>query len=250
MLAQGATVTLSIPCTTKRVLPTNCKRGAITTFSRRSRRRLAVKLHQIKWPRAGCVFVTLTFAEEIPCTQAKAALHAFLTSLRYYLSGWGCVWKLEFGKQTGRLHFHLLLLPPQDASIAYVPKALIDRLWKYGFTWLEWADQHRIRGYLIKYSLKGWGPGDGEETEGGCFSLDQRVITEENACAPEWVGRFWGIRWDVVWADERLMTINELQAKGVWEDVERYLRHLFQACKEAGFVPRGRIVILLKTQVT
>jgi hypothetical protein len=172
-------------------------------------------------------------------------LHAFLTSLRYYLHGWGLVWKMEFGKENGRIHFHLLLLPPQDAQVAWVEKSLIDRLWQWGFTWLEKVDQGRIRGYLIKYSVKGWGPGFS-----GDISLDQSRITEENSGAlGEGVGRFWGIRWTIVWCSERLVGVDYLRKFGVLREVEIALAKLIEYAKSNGFVVSS-VTILLSKQIT
>jgi hypothetical protein len=214
------------------------------------------RTHQILWPRGGVLFVTLTYAS-VPedYHQMKEDLHRFLTALRYHLPRWGAVWKLEFGEKTGRPHFHLLLIPPPEATAPYVPKELIDQLWGLGFTWIVKVDYSRIHVYLVKYTTKGWGAGvssgqaeagyvaeDREEWERWWGnSLDSGAISEK---WPPWVGRFWGMRWDIRWAPK-----TRFVPKWAYDKAMEKLMQLEEKARENGWRLRGRYVVLLDKQI-
>lgn len=103
-------------------------RGAISTFSRKSRKRLLemcarLDLAQIvrEMP---VIFVTLTYPAQFPSTeQAKQHLRAFLERIRRLAPDASGIWRLEY-QERGAPHFHLILF-----NLPYIPKRELTAMW-------------------------------------------------------------------------------------------------------------------------
>lgn len=187
------------------------KRGKITTFSKKSRRRLKVLLNRLE--PTNLVFITLTVAEDTSASILKSSLHNYS---RWLLrSGFDAIiWKMEFQKR-GVIHFHLLALtwgrrPPK------IPHAEHSAHWGHGFVWLRFVPARRGKRAIYRYLAKYVGKDS---------SLDAGDIPD-NSHSDEgrWLGRFWGVygRANLVFAVRRLVTrpypalINEIFALYRW----------------------------------
>lgn len=106
------------------------KRGKISGFSQRSRKRLLDYTSRIDWQGQKAVFVTLTYPRVFPSAkEAKKHLKAFMERVRRRFPEASGLWRLEFQKR-GAPHFHIL------------------------FFNLEWWDKREVQqawGEIIKY---------------------------------------------------------------------------------------------------
>jgi len=198
-------------------LPRGRKRGKVTEFSDRSRRRLALLLHRLS-PAWG-VFITLTVADaSLSPQQVKPyALRRVID----WLMGLGfeaVVWKQEFQRR-GAVHYHLLGLcwrkrPP------WVKKRELAAKWGLGFVDVSFVDKGRVVHYVSKYVRKP--VVDSTHTD---ISDDGDV-----GFSP---GRFWGVRGreNLVWA--RVVLLESLP-----EFLEGKFQRLLERVREVlGFVP-------------
>jgi hypothetical protein len=216
------------------------KRGKVTEFSDRSRKRLARLLHRLS-PACG-VFITLTVADaSVGPRRAKRRLWLVTRWLRK-LGFDAIVWKQEF-QARGAVHFHLLAFswrrrPP------WVEKDVLANKWGLGFVDVSFFDGGRVLAYVAKYVRKpvapaggggphGGGPAGGAPcggvptAGGGVVDLTHADIFEQGEQdAP---GRFWGVvgRDALVWAEvallERLPDALEGVFRGLLERVRNVL---------------------------
>ncbi len=238
LCAQGATVWVRleapVPLRQPRA-PSAPRRGVVRTFSDRSRRRLRITLHRMKWPRY-VLFATLTFAEPVAHWFAKQELHRILVWLERKLPGWWIVWKLEF-QERGVHHFHLLLFPPESVKSPFLSHGELWEHWKNGFVWIELVHVRRLASYIAKYVGKSAGEG---ETGPGVASLDQTAISE-HAAGP---GRFWGIRGKVVWAP----IVREVPGWAVRKALA-VVGKIIEKWQAQGIQVRGIVVVLIDKQI-
>lgn len=131
------------------------KRGKVTGFSRKSRKRLLELFASLK-PQKKTVFITLTYPATFPDAKAaKAHLRAFLERLRR-LSDTACgVWRLEFQKR-GAPHFHLIMW-----NLPFIAKETIQQMWgeiidhAKPFTRIELIlTSRKVMSYVSKYVAK------------------------------------------------------------------------------------------------
>ena len=208
------------------------RRGKVTEFSDRSRKRLTRLLHRLS-PAWG-VFVTLTIADaSISPQQAKRRLWSITRWLRK-LGFEAVIWKQEF-QARGAVHFHLLAFswrrrPP------WVEREELANRWGLGFVWVEFFDKGRVLSYVAKYvrkpvSTDGGDPGGGDPVGGdppggaptgaggGAVDLTCEAISEqEDQHDP---GRFWGIvgRQNLLWAEVILLDVLPEHLKGVFSNL-------------------------------
>jgi hypothetical protein len=191
------------------------KRGKVTEFSDRSRKRLARLLHRLS-PACG-VFITLTVADaSVGPRRAKRRLWLVTRWLRK-LGFDSIVWKQEF-QARGAAHFHLLAFawrrrPP------WVEKDVLANKWGLGFVDVSFFDGGRVLAYVAKYVRKPVAPAGGGDPPGGdppggdpgggapgvaVDLTDADISEQEDQQDP---GRFWGIvgRQDLVWARVALL---------------------------------------------
>lgn len=87
------------------------KRGEVTEFSRKSRRRLIQKMMKVESSRlSDPVFLTLTWHEEWEADHdlVQSQLNAFLQAVRRKWDDYEYIWRLEFQKR-GAPHIHMIL---------------------------------------------------------------------------------------------------------------------------------------------
>lgn len=98
--------------------PPKTKRGLVTVFSRKSRRRLLEFLARTQYSGKPRVFLTLTYPSNMnDAKQGKQHLWAFLERVRRRYPRASAIWRIEY-QQRGAVHFHLLFfeLPFWDAD--------------------------------------------------------------------------------------------------------------------------------------
>lgn len=134
------------------------RRGTIKEFSRRSRKRMMVKVFSIDWEKVRMeevFFVHLTY-HSVPDDgrKVKGHLQAFFKRLdRLFGKGnWGCIWKMEFQRRQA-VHFHLVI------RVVGVPE-----VWREKVKGLSVGDAGFI--YLFrKWVSKSWNEITGEDEE-------------------------------------------------------------------------------------
>jgi len=226
-IAQGALVVAYRHLPRPVAMPRGHKRGKVTEFSDRSRRRLALLLHRLS-PAWG-VFITLTVADaSLSPQQVKASA---LRRVIDWLMGLGfeaVVWKQEFQRR-GAVHYHLLGLcwrkrPP------WIKKKDLAAKWGLGFVDVSFVDKGRVVTYVTKYVRK---PASGSVVDSTHTDISDDAAGAVEASSGASPGRFWGIRGreNLVWAKvvllERLPEFLEGKFQRLLERVQEFL----------GFVP-------------
>jgi len=156
------------------------KRQAVSSFSKRSRRRLRRWVHAI--PRdVWCLFVTLTYHETDPSPEgAKEHLDHFCKRLRRTYPNASIVWKME-PQQRGVPHFHLLIY-----GVKFHPADDLSR------SWHECTDEeskaHKKAGVDVERGV--------HNDDGKLQSYLAKYMNKEVDAPKTWgsPGRFWGIR--------------------------------------------------------
>jgi hypothetical protein len=228
------------------------KRGKVTEFSDRSRKRLTRLLHRLS-PAWG-VFITLTIADaSISPQQAKRRLWSLIRWLRSKLGFEAVIWKQEF-QARGAVHFHLLAFswhrrPP------WVEQEELASRWGLGFVWVEFFDKGRVLSYVAKYVRKpvapaGGGDPPGGDPPGGAPAADPPEGASPTAVPPAGAvdltdtaifeqgeqdapGRFWGVvgREALVWAEVALLEGLPDALRAVFEGLLERVRNML------GFTP-------------
>lgn len=94
------------------------KRGEVTEFSRKSRRRLIQKMMKVESSRlCDPVFLTLTWHKEWKADhdEVQRQLNAFLQAVRRKWEDYEYIWRLEFQKR-GAPHIHMILWRPAGSK--------------------------------------------------------------------------------------------------------------------------------------
>lgn len=182
------------------------KRGAITAFSRKSRKRLldlaaSFDLAQVLAKRP-VIFITLTYGQNWPDAKtAKKHLDNFKKRIARFAPEASGIWRLEFQKR-GAPHFHFILF-----NMPYLPKDVLAEAWgeivgrefwdtsgdliKEPFTRIEaLKTPRRAFYYLSKYVAK---LPEEAVLEDERSEDDSGFNTVPYFTAEEWIGRFWGI---------------------------------------------------------
>jgi len=213
------------------------KRGKVTEFSDRSRKRLMCLLHRLS-PAWG-VFITLTIADaSVSPQQAKRRLWLIIRWLRNKLGFEAVVWKQEFQKR-GAVHFHLLAFSWRRRPPWVEQEELASR-WGLGYVWVEFFDKGRVLAYVAKYVRKPVAPAGGGDPAGGDppggapadVDLTDTAISEQGG-EQDVPGRFWGVvgREALVWAGVVLLERLPDALEGVFGGLLERVRNML------GFTP-------------
>jgi hypothetical protein len=222
------------------------KRGKVTEFSDRSRKRLMCLLHRLS-PAWG-VFITLTVADaSVEPQRAKRRLWLLIRWLRNKLGFDAVIWKQEF-QQRGAVHFHLLAFSWRRRPPWVEQEELASR-WGLGFVWVEFFDKGRVLSYVGKYVRKPAAqPATGASPEpvppADAVHLTDTAISEQGG-EQDAPGRFWGVvgREALVWAKVALLD-------GLPEHLKPVFRKLVEGVRGMlGFTP-GVLYLFSKTYLT
>jgi hypothetical protein len=244
-IAQGALVVAYRHLPRSAPLEGGGKRGKVTEFSDRSRKRLTRLLHRLS-PAWG-VFITLTIADaSVEPQRAKRRLWLLIRWLRSKLGFEAVVWKQEF-QQRGAVHYHLLAFswrrrPP------WVDRDELANRWGFGYVWVEFFDKGRVLSYVGKYVRKPAAqPATGASPEpvppaDPVYLTYADISEQEDGQHP---GRYWGIvgRQDLVWAKVILLDV-------LPEHLQPVFQKLLEGLKSTlGIVP-GVLYLLSKVYLT
>lgn len=126
-VALGASFVKVEPDTSKRqnIRSSVSRRGEVSGFSRKSRRRLLNLVNQIKRKSLeSALFITLTYPSEYPDVEdAKTHLDTFVKRLKRRSNGCSVIWRIELQKR-GAPHFHLIVL-----GVRFVSKDWLSQAW-------------------------------------------------------------------------------------------------------------------------
>jgi hypothetical protein len=246
-VAQGALVVAYRHLPRSAPPPGGGKRGRVTEFSDRSRKRLMCLLHRLS-PAWG-VFITLTIADaSVEPQRAKRRLWLLIRWLRNKLGFEAVVWKQEFQKR-GAVHYHLLAFAWRKRP-PWVERDELANRWGLGFVWVEFFDKGRVLSYVGKYVRKpvaqdggdpsggdppGGDPDGGAPTAGaggGAVHLTYADISEQGG-EQDAPGRFWGVvgREALVWAEVALLERLPDALEGVFGGLLERVRNML------GFTP-------------
>lgn len=126
------------------------KRGNITGFSEKSRRRLRERVHAIRRDTVG-VFLTLTYHRTDPTPEKlKEDFRAFWKLLqrtynREHVSNLSCVWKME-PQERGTPHIHMIVY-----GVSYIDAQTVSKVW-HGVT-EETSEKHRKAGVDVQTAV-------------------------------------------------------------------------------------------------
>jgi hypothetical protein len=244
-IAQGALVVAYRHLPRSAPPPGGGKRGKVTEFSDRSRKRLTRLLHRLS-PAWG-VFITLTIADASTSPQqAKRRLWLLIRWLRNKLGFEAVVWKQEF-QQRGAVHYHLLAFswrrrPP------WVERDELANRWGLGYVWVEFFDKGRVLSYVAKYvrkpaALPPEGASPTAVPPADPVHLTYAAISEQEDQQDP--GRFWGIvgRRNLLWAEVILLDV-------LPEHLQPVFQKLLEGLKSTlGIVP-GVLYLLSKVYLT
>jgi hypothetical protein len=195
--AQGHYVVVSLKEVGMKSQPGNgSRRGKITHFSKKSRKRLLEMTARLDLNRIlgrfPAIFVTLTYGQLFPKPAiAKSHLRALLERIRRIAPDASGIWRLEF-QERGAPHFHVIFF-----NLPYIDKYTISSMWsdiigsefhdvrvpflpRTPFTRIE-AIRHprRVMAYVSKYVAK-------HANKGGFNDVPYPHANGD-------VGRFWGV---------------------------------------------------------
>lgn len=173
------------------------RRGKITMFSRKSRKRLlemTARLDLAKLTQsAPIIFITLTYAASFPePMQAKAHLRALLERIRRIEPNSSGIWRMEF-QERGAPHFHIIFF-----NLPFIDKEVLNNIWgdiigieywdysqgwpRPPFTRVEAIrNPRKAMAYVSKYVAKS------EDTGGGGFNNLPYLHANGG------LGRVWGV---------------------------------------------------------
>ena len=160
------------------------KRGDVTAFTRKSRRRMLLFMNRMDFT-ARCTFLTLTFHGDPTVSQSNKALKRFIQRLNRKFPGASAVWRRELQPQRAVIHFHLLIFnmpfwDQRDLQLVWSACTREDR----SIVWVKLLYGRRAAmAYVSKYIAK---------------ALDEPEITSLDICPYQPVprkrkiGRSWG----------------------------------------------------------
>lgn len=190
--------------------PPETTRSQVTTFSQKSRRRLAFVASN-----TDVVFrtmVTLTYPQEYPSdgTTVKGHLRRFLTWLQKETGGCDYLWFLEF-QARGAPHFHVLTdwPMPKDRGNRVLWYAKIAKRW---FDICDTGDLKHLQAGTRTETLR--------TSEGGArYAVKYAQKMKQKAVPPEYqnVGRFWGHTTKVKPTPKQVFRCTEDDVRGALE---------------------------------
>lgn len=161
------------------------KRREVTSFSRKSRRRMIDLMARLKFEGKRVVFLTLTFHYTHSASNTKAAFKRFLSYLRYHYPNTSGVWRVEF-QERSTPHYHLILidLPWWDHSDLRKTWMKCTREDKSGAR-IEWIHSEKMcMFYVSKYCAKLY------DEESITLFINAPYQQKEEQ---KWTGRMWGV---------------------------------------------------------
>lgn len=219
------------------------KRGKVTTFSKRSRKRLIEWFNRLDIKHKP-VFITLTYTQVWPHPrQAKSDLACLLMRISRHFDGlpMSGFWRMEFQRR-GAPHFHLILF-----GIPYFDKLTLQKMWadvihdETGsvFTRIEQIKGVRhLMSYVSKYVAKVSPDGGFNYVPYLCVPQNQDTDNDSDndneGDSEESIGRFWG-----VWNKQNLplgtLQIVEVAgaAFGLIHTLKRAARHRWKPTNKA-----------------
>jgi len=99
------------------------KRQAVSSFSRKSRRRLMILLNRLDY-NCKLTFVTLTFHASPSMSEATRAFKKFARIMIRLFPNSYAIWRKEFQPGRGAIHFHLLYF-----NLPFFPQEELQNLW-------------------------------------------------------------------------------------------------------------------------
>lgn len=105
---QGAVVVAYVPYYSAQRREKISKRGAVTEFSQKSRRRLLLLANRLEED-VRTSFLTLTFHGSPTISQSNVAFKRFRTIMGRMFPNASAIWRREFQPGRGAVHFHLLV---------------------------------------------------------------------------------------------------------------------------------------------
>jgi len=161
------------------------KRGNVTTFSRKSRKRLCELFNRLDLKGRKTIFLTLTFAKINMADTATQAFKRFYERLRYHFPSVSFVWRKEL-QDRGAFHYHLLVW-----NLPFISQKQLQDVWtQCTGEPLSILDIRLIRGkkwvirYVSKYLAK-----VPTSDESGSFIAPPYLQNGEKKTS----GRWWGI---------------------------------------------------------
>jgi hypothetical protein len=121
--AQGRLVKLSKRQGERADATPTAKRGKVTGFSRKSRKRVLDLFARMDFDATRVTFLTLTFRNHISFSDAWQVMRRFLMRLTRKHPGCACVWKKEL-QQRGTIHYHMIAF-----GMPYYPQDALQRVW-------------------------------------------------------------------------------------------------------------------------
>ena len=161
------------------------KRGNVTSFSRKSRRRMIDLMARLDLKGKRVVFLTLTFHYTHSASKTKAAFKRFLAYLAYHYPQTSGVWRVEFQKRSTP-HYHLILI-----DLPFWKHSELRATWmkctgedKSGAR-IEWIHSERMcMFYVSKYCAKTY--------EAESITLLINAPYQQKG-EEKWTGRMWGV---------------------------------------------------------
>jgi len=161
------------------------KRGCVTSFSRKSRRRMIDLMARLDLKDKRIVFLTLTFHYTHSASKTKAAFKRFLARVRYYYPQVAGVWRVEFQKRSTP-HYHLILI-----DLPFWKHSELRQTWMEctgednSGARIEWIHSGRMcMFYVSKYCAKVY------ESEEITLFINAPYQQKEEE---KWTGRMWGV---------------------------------------------------------
>lgn len=194
------------------------KRGAVTVFSKASRRRLFRKFARLR--RVRTTFVTLTYPAEFPDPMtAKDNMRAFLERVRRKFPDASGIWRMEY-QTRGAVHFHFLFFNMGYWHWKEVRKAWQEILGLQPgdplFTDIRLCRSYRgAKNYLSKYIAKN------DQTE------DEFLLLLSSLAYPH-AGRFWGVfnKGKLPYAEQQYLIVTMERMRGI-ADAKKLLRRYY-----------------------
>jgi len=182
---QGQVVRM-VNLTSKKAPPAKpSKRGKVTSFSRKSRRRMIDLMARLDLKDKRVVFLTLTFHYTHSAQETKAAFKRFLAHVAYHYPNASGIWRVEFQKRSTP-HYHLILIDlpfwkHKDLRATWMKCTREDN----SGARIEWIHSERMcMFYVSKYCAKTYD----EESITLFINAPYQQKGEE-----KWTGRVWGV---------------------------------------------------------
>lgn len=183
--AQGRVLKISRSQDNTNSPPPPGNRGNVTTFSRKSRKRLIDLFNRIDFERRKVSFLTLTLHHRHTYEEAATFLRRFLERLRRKHPTAAAVWKREL-QQRGVIHYHLIIF-----GMPYYPQDALQRVWTdctgedLSIVDIRAVDNHsHLMQYVSKYVAK---------VQEACSTASLENQPYLHAGENQSTGRWWGV---------------------------------------------------------